>query len=227
MAIRIGCSPSEPRSARAGVTLFSGHRSFGRPRMALARRSRSTSSSRSDARVEAVAATLASLRELDVERERRAKAIRGLPKDLCPENKVTPALAERGSLGLHPILMAIDECQELFTHPTYGADADTLCTRLIKLGPALGIILVLATQRPDSKSLPTGVSANAGLRFCLRVMGQVENDMVLGTSAYRNGIRATTFTNRDKGIGYLVGASDDPQIVRTYYIDASAAGASM
>jgi DNA segregation ATPase FtsK/SpoIIIE, S-DNA-T family len=53
----------------------------------------------------------------------------------------------------------------------------------------------------------------------LRVMGQLENDMVLGTSAYRNGIRATTFGPRDKGIGYLVGAADDPQIVRSYYID--------
>jgi S-DNA-T family DNA segregation ATPase FtsK/SpoIIIE len=54
-------------------------------------------------------------------------------------------------------------------------------------------------------------------------MGQLENDMVLGTSAYRNGIRATTFGPKDKGIGYLVGASDDPQIVRSYYIDAPTA----
>jgi S-DNA-T family DNA segregation ATPase FtsK/SpoIIIE len=87
----------------------------------------------------------------------------------------------------------------------------------------LGLILILATQRPDKDSLPTGVSANIGIRFCLRVMGQTENDMVLGTSTYRNGIRATTFTNRDKGIGYLVGAADEPQIVRGAYIDAPTA----
>lgn len=91
------------------------------------------------------------------------------------------------------------------------------------MGPALGLILILATQRPDKDSLPTGVSANIGIRFCLRVMGQTENDMVLGTSTYRNGIRATTFTNRDKGIGYLVGAADEPQIVRGAYIDAPTA----
>jgi S-DNA-T family DNA segregation ATPase FtsK/SpoIIIE len=29
----------------------------------------------------------------------------------------------------------------------------------------------------------TGISANAVLRCCLKVMGQVENDMVLSTSA--------------------------------------------
>ena len=43
---------------------------------------------------------------------------------------------------------------------------------VIKIGPAFGVMLDLATQRPDAKSLPTGVSGNVGLRFCLKVMGQ-------------------------------------------------------
>ncbi len=171
-----------------------------------------------------IAACVASLRQLvQDELPRRAKVIRQLPKDICPENKITAQLAARKELGLCPIVLGIDECQELFSHPKYGAEAGELCTRLIKVGPALGIILILATQRPDKDSLPTGVSANVGIRFCLRVMGQTENDMVLGTSAYRNGIRATTFTNRDKGIGYLIGAADEPQIVRGAYIDAPTA----
>lgn len=171
-----------------------------------------------------IAACVASLRQLvNEELPRRAKTIRSLPKDICPESKVTPELAARGSLGLFPIVLGIDECQELFSHHKYGAEAGELCTRLIKVGPALGLILMLATQRPDKESLPTGVSANVGIRFCLRVMGQTENDMVLGTSTYRNGIRATTFTNRDKGIGYLIGAADEPQIVRGAYLDAPAA----
>jgi DNA segregation ATPase FtsK/SpoIIIE, S-DNA-T family len=89
-------------------------------------------------------------------------------------------------------------------------------------GPALGIILILATQRPDAQSLPKGISANVGIRFCLRVMDQPANDMVLGTSAYKAGIRATTFGPRGRGIGYLVGASDDPQIVRSAYLDGPA-----
>ena len=53
-------------------------------------------------------------------------------------------------------------------------------------------------------------------------MDQPANDMVLGTSAYKAGIRATTFGPRDRGIGYLVGASDDPQIVRSAYLDGPA-----
>ncbi|MCO1582030.1 FtsK/SpoIIIE domain-containing protein [Crossiella sp. SN42] len=169
-----------------------------------------------------IAACVQSLREVYKELERRAKTISGLPKDICPENKVTPQLASNRKLGLHPLAVSIDECQELFSHPDYGKEAGELATAIIKRGPAMGIILILATQRPDKDSLPTGVSANVGIRFCLRVMGQVENDMVLGTSAYRNGVRATMFTQSDKGIGYLVGAADDPQIVRSSYLDGPA-----
>lgn len=166
-----------------------------------------------------------SLRELYAELNTRAKRINGLPRELCPENKVTPEIAGRRSLGLFPIVLAVDECQEVFSHPDFKDEADRLATAIIKRGPAMGIILLLATQRPDAKSLPTGVSANVGIRFCLRVMGQTENDMVLGTSAYKNGIRATTFTAKDKGIGYLLGSSDEPQIVRSAYLDGPAAEA--
>jgi S-DNA-T family DNA segregation ATPase FtsK/SpoIIIE len=164
---------------------------------------------------------LVALRELRRECSRRAATIKGLPRVQAPENKVTPELARR-PLGLHLLVCAVDEVQELFSHPTFGKEAADLAERIIKLGRALGIILLLATQRPDKESVPTGVSANVGTRFCLRVMGQVENDMILGTSAYKNGIRATMFTRRDRGVGYLVGV-DDPQIVRGYYVDGPGA----
>jgi S-DNA-T family DNA segregation ATPase FtsK/SpoIIIE len=168
---------------------------------------------------------MASLRELYGELLRRAKVISALPREVCPENKVTPELAARRSLGLWLITLAIDECQELFSHPEFKDDAARLAEGIIKRGPAMGIILILATQRPDAKSLPTGVSANVGIRLCLRVMGQTENDMVLGTSSYQNGLRATVFGPRDKGIGYLVGAGDSPEIVRSAYIDGPGAEA--
>lgn len=173
---------------------------------------------------ESVAAALDGLRWLLAELGRRAKKLKQLrekARDLVPDSKVTRQLADRRGLGLHPIVMAIDECQELFSHSEYGKEAGDLATAIIKRGRALGVMLILATQRPDKDSLPTGVSANVGTRFCLRVMGQVENDMVLGTSAYRNGLRATSFTRSDRGIGYLAGATDAPVVVRTYYLDAA------
>ncbi len=166
---------------------------------------------------------LQDLRELQAELRRRAKVIRGLPRDLCPENKVTPHLASLRSHRLHPIVLAVDECQRWFEHPTSGTELQAICEDLVRRGPALGIIPIFGTQRPDARSLPTAISANAVLRFCLKVMGQVENDMVLGTSAYKNGVRATMFARSDRGIGYLAGEGDDPQIVRSFYVDAPAA----
>ena len=166
-----------------------------------------------------LAACVESLREVVKDLEKRATTIRKLPKDVCPENKVTPELAAKKSLGLFPLVFIIDECQNLFAHPKYGKEAGELCTTIIKLGRALGVILLLATQRPDKDSLPTSISANVGIRLCLRVMGQVENDMILGTSMYKKGIQATTFAKKDKGIGWLVGDEDDPQITRSDYVD--------
>ncbi|MFG1609498.1 cell division protein FtsK [Actinoplanes sp. NPDC049265] len=163
------------------------------------------------------------LREVHTEMRRRTKVIRDLPRDLCPENKVTDELASNRKLGLFPIGIGIDECQRGFEHPKYGAEIEEICEDLIRRGPAVAIFLLLATQRPDAKSLPTGISANAVLRFCLKVMGQTENDMVLGTSAYKNGIRATMFSRRDKGIGYLAGEGDEPVIVKTFNIDGPTA----
>jgi S-DNA-T family DNA segregation ATPase FtsK/SpoIIIE len=174
---------------------------------------------------EDIAYVVTALREVHTEMRRRTKVIRELPRDLCPENKVTDELASNKKLGLPPIVIGIDECQRGFEHPKYGAEIEEICEDLVRRGPAVAILLALATQRPDAKSLPTGISANAVLRFCLKVMGQTENDMVLGTSSYRNGIRATMFSRRDKGIGYLAGEGDEPVIVKTFEIDGPTAEA--
>ncbi|MQY32604.1 hypothetical protein SRB17_05580 [Streptomyces sp. RB17] len=163
---------------------------------------------------------LHALREIKEELRRRAKVIKSLPRSRCPESKVTPALADDKSLGLHPIVIGIDECQVLFEHEKYGAELESICTDITKRGPALGIVGMYATQRPDAKSLPPGISANAVLRFCLKVMGHQANDMVLSTGAYKSGIRATMFSRRDLGICYMAGEGDDPRIVASAFVDA-------
>jgi len=174
---------------------------------------------------EDIAYGLAAMRELAGELRRRTKVIRDLPRELCPENKVTPELASSRSLGLHPIVIGVDECHIWFEHPTHGAELEEICTDLVRRGPAAGMSMMLATQRPDDKSIPSQISANAVLRFCLKVMGWRVNDMVLGDGLHAAGIRATMFARRDKGIGYLAGEGDDPQITRTFEINAPVADA--
>ncbi|MER6782716.1 MULTISPECIES: cell division protein FtsK [unclassified Streptomyces] len=164
-----------------------------------------------------------SLRELRDELRRRAKVIKSLPRSRCPESKVTPALASDKTLGLHPIVVGLDECQVAFEHEKYGAEIEAICTDITKRGPALGMVGMFGTQRPDAKSLPTGISANAVLRFALKVMGQPANDMILGTSMYKAGYRATMFSRSDRGICWMAGEGDDPRIVSSAFVDAVAA----
>jgi S-DNA-T family DNA segregation ATPase FtsK/SpoIIIE len=171
---------------------------------------------------------VADFRALRAEMRRRTKMIRDIAErypERCPENKVTPELASDRRLGLHPVSIAVDECQVAFEHPVYGDELTAIATDLTKRGPALGMLLKLATQRPDARSIPTGVSANAVLRFCLKVMGQLENDMVLGTSMYKAGIRATMFAFEDKGVFYFGGEGLRPRIMRGQRFDTPAARA--
>ncbi|GCD44134.1 cell division protein FtsK [Streptomyces paromomycinus] len=174
---------------------------------------------------ETIQYALADFRALREELRRRTKVIRSLPRDICPESKVTSELADKRSLGLHPIVIGVDECQVLFEHSEHGKEFEEIATDLVKRGPATGIVLLLATQRPDAKSLPTGISANAGARWCLKVMGQTENDMVLGTSSYKRGVRATMFAWGDKGLHYFVGEGADARIVSAAFVDAPGADA--
>ncbi|MDQ1037254.1 S-DNA-T family DNA segregation ATPase FtsK/SpoIIIE [Streptomyces sp. V3I8] len=166
---------------------------------------------------------LHALREIKEELRRRAKVIRSLPRSVCPESKVTPALASDKRYGLHPIVVGLDECQVPFEDEKYGAELESICTDITKRGPALGIVGLFATQRPDAKSLPPGISANAVLRFCLKVMNHQANDMVLGTGAYKSGIKATMFSRSDRGICWMSGEGDDPRIVSSAFIDATGA----
>ncbi len=164
-----------------------------------------------------------SLRLLRRELEKRTERLKALPRELCPDKRVTREIAVRRALKLWPIVCVVDEMQNLMTSGRHGKTAADDAQFVIKIGRAFGVVLVLATQRPDRASLPTGISANVSQRYALKVMDQPSNDMVLGTGAYKAGIRATTFRPEiDASIGYLVGAGPGPQVVRSFYLDLPA-----
>lgn len=159
-----------------------------------------------------------SLTKLRREVELRTERLKALGRDICPDKRTTREIAGKRSLKLHPIAGVFDEVQNLFSHPEFGKQAGVDAEFVIKIGPAFGVFLMLATQRPDKASLPTGVSGNVSDRLCHKVMGQLENDMILGTSAYKQGIRATSLRAEiDAGIGYY-GA----KVTRVFYLNMAA-----
>ena len=81
---------------------------------------------------------LAGLRELQAELRRRAKVIRELPRTCARRTRSRPSLASKKSLGLHPIVIGVDECQMWFEHAEYGAEIEEIVTDLVKRGPATG-----------------------------------------------------------------------------------------
>lgn len=147
--------------------------------------------------------------------ERRGRRIRAAKeRGEAPLGKVTPELARKKGSGLHPVFILLDEVHELFAYDKETADK---AERAIKRGRALGIIIVLATQIPDSKSLPSNITRCVTVRWCMSVGGQVENDMILGTGAYKRGLSGTAYRpGADAGWGVMVGL-EKPGSVRSFF----------
>ncbi|MFI6332144.1 cell division protein FtsK [Micromonospora chersina] len=173
---------------------------------------------------ETLARCFAFIEWLYEECRRRSKRIEHYARlGKAPENKVTPELASLKGSGLHPLVAWFDELQELMTSK-YGKDAGEILEKVIKLGRALGVIILIGTQIPDKDSLPTGITRNVNSRFCLSVADQTANDMILGTSAYKNGYRATVFQPViEAGWGILRGFGPKASAVRSFYVDTTAA----
>ncbi|GEL17706.1 FtsK/SpoIIIE domain-containing protein [Pseudonocardia asaccharolytica] len=184
-------------------------------------------------RPEQIAQVLDTVRWLRKELGRRADIIDALPFDQCPESKVTAELVRaRPDLDLGPIVVGIDETQSYFSygddgnrdHKAIRQELRSGVTELVKLGPALGIIVLLATQQVNDATIPTSIANNAVIRFAMKLEGHEPNDRILGTGSYKRGIDATMFDLDDKGIGYLKADGAAPRIVRSVYgLDAPAA----
>lgn len=165
-----------------------------------------------------IAEQLKAVREIREEMRRRAKFLKELPYEENPLSKVTSALVDRYP-HLAPYLLVVDECQVYTEHEDKKVREEfvRLFTDLVKRGRSAGIVPIFATQKPDAAALPSGIADNCSVRVCFRVNGQRSNDQVLGVEMHKNGVKATQFSTADKGLAYLRGDGDEPQIVRTVH----------
>jgi S-DNA-T family DNA segregation ATPase FtsK/SpoIIIE len=182
-----------------------------------------------------VLALIGWLVELVGEVQGRYRRMRDLDDVTCPESKVTPAMSRDTALNMPITAVFIDEVQVPLEDRTpytvegkklaAGEYVGELLTWLAKKGPAAGIVLVLATQRPDSKTIPSGLRAVLGSRFALRVMDWRDSNIVLGEQMNTRGYDSSRLLASHKGVGILrpdgdteAGADVLALTVRTYYM---------
>lgn len=173
--------------------------------------------------------------ELVGEVQRRYRRMRDLDDSVCPESKITPEMSRDPDLGMPITALFIDEVQvaledrsPINVHGkrlTTGEQIGELLTWLAKKAPAAGVILALATQRPDSKTIPSGLRAVLGSRFALRVMDWRDSNIVLGEQMNTRGYDSSRLLASHKGVGILrpdgetdAGADVLAITVRTYFM---------
>ncbi|MBV9013982.1 MAG: cell division protein FtsK [Pseudonocardiales bacterium] len=173
--------------------------------------------------------------ELVTEVQGRYRRMRELDNEVCPESKVTPAMSRDVSLNMPITGVFIDEVQVPLEERTpikvqgkmipAGEYIGELLTWLAKKGPAAGIVLVLATQRPDTKTIPSALRAVLGSRFALRVMDWRDSNIILGEQMNTRGWDSSRLLPSHKGVGILrpdgeiaVGADVLAMMVRTDYM---------
>lgn len=183
-----------------------------------------------------VAELIGWLVELVAEVQGRYRRMRQLDDAVCPESKITPAMSRDTALDMPVTAVFLDEVQVPLEEQSLvrvqdrklaaGEYVGELLTWLAKKGPAAGIVLVLATQRPDARTIPSGLRAVLGSRFALRVMDWRDSNIVLGEQMNTRGHDSSRLLPTHKGVGILrpdgdthTGGGEVVAVtVRTYYM---------
>ena len=157
--------------------------------------------------IDAAVEVLQHLRELMNE---RYKQLRDLHL-----KKVTP------DCGLGHIVVVIDELHFYIAAGKQGKEFAEGLRDLVARARAAGIILILATQKPSSDTIPTSIRDNVSLRVAFRCGSLDASATILGQGWAGEGYNAATIPLADRGVAYLLADAGIPQLFRSYYVDES------
>lgn len=127
-------------------------------------------------------------------------------------------------------LLIVDECQQIFERPEPSTkDGNKLVASItqqvasvIRRGRAVGLTIVLMTQRPSVESIPSPIRSNCALRVGFKVASSTESQMIFGSVAdegfYPHKIRGQD-TESTAGIAAIAGESGAPERVRFGYCE--------
>jgi DNA segregation ATPase FtsK/SpoIIIE, S-DNA-T family len=172
---------------------------------------------------------LAALEELKDDVQQRYSKLSELEarrSDLCPQGKLTRALARDPRFNMPARVLILDEVQEYFDLGEISKEIAALLVFMAKVAPGAGVSVIASTQKPSGIGGTGNVSQQftsfrdqMAIRFSLRTSSWQVSEMVLGQGAYSEGLDSSTLLPQYKGVGILRGASDANPTVRTYLAD--------
>lgn len=138
------------------------------------------------------------------------------------KKKFTPALfSDRWPL----LVLMIDELADLVSvavekeEKAAEVGRSTMIRRLIAKGRAAGIVVVAATQKPQSDVVPTALRDMIQLRIAYATTNAAMTDTILGAGMAANGGAAHDLSASQRGVCYVVSeTSRTPVRVRTYWV---------
>ena len=123
--------------------------------------------------------------------------------------------------GLDLIVVVIDELPFYVANPdkSRAREFSDLLGDLIARGRAAGIIFVVAAQKPSADMLPSSIRDLINLRLAFRCSTKEASDTILGGGWASAGFSAATIGINARGVGWLLGESGQPELIRGYFID--------
>ncbi|MEQ7124381.1 cell division protein FtsK [Actinopolymorpha sp. B11F2] len=124
--------------------------------------------------------------------------------------------------GMDLITVWIDELS-VFTS-VYGSKDQqerflALLMDLVQRGPAAGIFVCAATQRPSADIVPTRVRDVFNYRIAFRSTTEASSDIILGTGWADKGYDASKIPTNRPGVGYCLAEESRPFKFRSVYLE--------
>lgn len=133
--------------------------------------------------------------------------------------KFSEALAARDKRVRFTILY-IDEWASYMAaaSPEQQKELDRLLRLITQQGRAYAVIVICATQKPDSNAVPTGIRDILSTRWAGRCMTPEASDTILGKGRASAGYNAQRILKSQRGVGYLqTGETSEPALTQSYF----------
>ena len=123
-------------------------------------------------------------------------------------------------------VVVIDEAAQLFRlestnreEKATGQRLVDLVTRLVTVARKTGIVVILATQKPTTNTLPSLIRDNAQVKVCFRVMTPEAATSVLGDSVSSAPMSPTLIPREARGQAIAEGQDGELTVVRSFFIN--------